>query len=96
MKIPHKSGRWILAVVIIVALYLFLSGGDGLINLYQQHRKVNAMKYEIENLNYRIDSLKMIIKKLKNDTAYIEKIAREKLGMSKKNETVYKLKEDNE
>jgi cell division protein FtsB len=37
------------------------------------------------------DSLKKMEKLLKNDTAYIEKTAREKLGMAKKNEKVYKF-----
>jgi cell division protein FtsB len=34
------------------------------------------------------------IKKLKTDTAYIEKIAREKLGMAGKTEKVYKFIEE--
>lgn len=49
------------------------------------------MKHEIEELNASIDSLKNTIEMLRNDTAYIERIAREKLGMAGKDEKVYKF-----
>ena len=52
------------------------------------------MEQEIKELNDTVDSLKETIEKLKNDTAYIERIAREKLGMAKKGEKVYKFVEE--
>ena len=52
------------------------------------------MEREIKELNETVDSLKKTIEKLKTDTAYIERIAREKLGMAKKGEKVYKFVEE--
>ncbi len=91
MKLPKKTGRWIVVAVLGVLLYFSLTGDEGLINLYNSHRKTEKMKHEIQELNASIDSLRNTIEMLKNDTAYIERIAREKLGMARKDEKVYKF-----
>jgi len=41
-----------------------------------------------------MDSLSVQNQRLKSDTAYMEKIAREKLGMARKDEKVYKFIEE--
>ncbi len=92
---PKKLGRWILFLLLLVVLYFSLTGEVGLINLYRSHRETRRMKAEIDALNTTIDSLESTITKLKNDTAFIERIAREKLGMAKKGEKVYKFIEEN-
>lgn len=94
MKIPKKTGRWIIGIVLLVLLFFTLTGSDGLINLYRTHLEVRQMNRKIEILKSAIDSLKIDIEKLKSDTAYIERVAREKLGMAKKGEKVYKFLEE--
>ncbi len=94
IKFPKKSGRLVLAIVLLVVLFFTLTGSDGLINLYRTHLEVRQMTQELEGLKSTIDSLKIDIEKLKNDTAYIEQIAREKMGMAKKGEKVYKFLEE--
>lgn len=74
-----------------VFLYFFLSGNNGLINIIRSRQAVNRMEKDFHELKAAKDSLQTTAKKLKNDTAYIEKTAREKLGMAKKNEKVYKF-----
>lgn len=91
MKLPKKTGRWILVAVLSVLLYFSLTGDEGLINLYRSHLKAQKMIHEVQELNAAIDSLKNTIEMLRNDTAYIERIAREKLGMARKDEKVYKF-----
>ena len=66
MKVPRKKGRWILFTLFLVVLAFFLSGSDGFINLYKLHLQDRKMEEEIEELNLRKDSLKIIIEKLKN------------------------------
>ncbi len=94
MKLPKKSGRWIIGIGLVVALYFSFTGSEGLLNLYRIHRNINELESEIEQMNGTIDSLEITIEKLKNDTSYIEKIAREKLGMAKKGEKIYKFVEE--
>ena len=96
MKLPKKSGRWIIGIVIVMVLSIGLTGSTGWINLYRTGLEVRQMTRDAETLKATIDSLQNVIKMLKNDTAYIERIAREKLGMAKKGEKVFKfLEEDN-
>ena len=86
-----KIGRWI-AVIIIVLLSVFLFfGKNSIINLHSSFLDAEKKEHEITRAHAEIDSLALESKKLKNDTAYIEKIAREKLGMARKNEKVYKF-----
>ncbi len=94
MNIPKKTGRWILFSLLCAVLYFSLTDEAGLINLYRERRQTNKMRSEIQELNKNIDSLTIAIEKLKNDTTYIERIAREKLGMAKKGEKVYKFIEE--
>ncbi|MGA2505878.1 MAG: septum formation initiator family protein [Chitinispirillaceae bacterium] len=86
--------RKIIIVIICVLLagggFFFLFGNQGIYYLFRQQRERAA---EIRNNRRIIDSLQREIKKLTNDTAYIERMAREKLGMARQNESVYKFVE---
>ena len=75
---------------VLLAGFLFM-GRDNVISLYTLHRDVSHMEQNILAANASIDSLKHEIQQLKSDTAYIEQIARERLGMAKKNEKIYKF-----
>jgi cell division protein FtsB len=87
-----KVGRVIIVVVTVVMLYFLLSGKYGLINLYTKiHRPYKQQQEQIRLLHATNDSLRQEIKRLQSDTAYIERIAREKLGMAGKGETVYRF-----
>lgn len=102
MKHPKKKYKRIIipiisaiALVILCALlYFSLTSESSFFNLYFSSRKNKAIEQEVKELNETIDSLKKTIEKLKTDTAYIERIAREKLGMAKKGEKVYKFVEE--
>ncbi|MCI0471003.1 MAG: septum formation initiator family protein [Candidatus Aminicenantes bacterium] len=94
MNRPIKIGRWIVIGIVFILLIFLLTGRAGLINMYRFHQGTQKISEEITRRNETIDSLKTTIKKLEKDTAYIEKIAREKLGMAKKGEKVYKFVEE--
>ena len=80
-----------LAVAALAAGALFfLFGKQGIYYLYRQEQE---RRLEIKNDRRIIDSLQGEIKKLTNDTAYIARIAREKLGMAKPDEKVFKFVE---
>lgn len=89
-----RLGRITLFVVAAALVYFLFSGKDGLIGIYGLHRETQAMQEEMEQLDKEIDSLRAEIRRLQSDTAYIEKIAREKLGMARENERVYIFTED--
>jgi cell division protein FtsB len=86
-----KKGRILIIVLFaafLVGAVFFLFGRQG---IYYQRRELVRKDTELKARRHTVDSLSDIIGKLTNDTAYIERIAREKLGMARKNEKVYKF-----
>jgi cell division protein FtsB len=95
MNIKRKPLFWgIIAVCTILLFLLFFSGDQNVFALYRNHLQMNEKSSEISALHHKIDSLNIEIRKLTNDTSYIERIAREKLGMAKKSEKIYKFVEE--
>ena len=78
----------VLIAVLGAASYLFLSGDGGLMQLWQDLEEVESRMARLEAEN---DSLKQVLWLLENDLDYVEKVAREEYGMSKKGERIYRL-----
>ena len=93
MKPKIISVRWLIILLIIFLSSLILTGPSGIISLLNAHNKNKDLENKAVELQRCIDSLKITIVRLKTDTAYIERVAREQLGMAKKNEKVYKFVE---
>lgn len=71
---------------------IFLISGDyGFYKIGRLLWQKRDLQKQIEMEKHKSDSLAELIDRLSHDTDYIEKVAREKLGMVKKNETVYKF-----
>ncbi|NLG16335.1 MAG: septum formation initiator family protein [Fibrobacter sp.] len=94
MKIK-RLGLWISSVLLLFVV-LSLFGDQGFIALYKHHQQIKKLSAQIKHSGETIDSLKAEIEKLKKDTAYIERIAREKLGMARKDEKIYKFVKEND
>lgn len=85
-----------LLTVAFLSFVLFsLFGNQGWIALYKGQQQLKELKSEVSQSEQMIDSLKKEIDRLKNDTSYLEKIAREKLGMARRDEKIYKFVEEN-
>jgi cell division protein FtsB len=89
--IKKRIGKLVAVSIILVILIAALFGKQGFISLYKNHTKYRQQSEELIKSHQIIDSLNVEISHLKNDTSYIERIAREKLGMARKNEKVYKF-----
>jgi cell division protein FtsB len=83
-----KYGRWIFLSALII---LLSAGAAGNLSLIRVRRETRRLQDQILELNSLIDSLSDEIGKLRTDTAYIERLAREKLGMARIDERVYKF-----
>lgn len=95
MKINRSYLRYL--ILLFVAIILFsLIGDHGFLTLYKSNKQIKDLKSEIEYSQNVIDSLKTEIDRLKHDTSFIEKIAREKYGMAKENEKIIKFVEESE
>ncbi len=80
-------------VVVLAVGGALLAGDQGVVALYRTWRQMRSLNEELNTSRQTIDSLKIEIQRLKNDTAYIERIAREKYGMARKNEKMFKFVE---
>ena len=94
MKKKIRIGRWIFLLLAAGFLYFILTSDQGLIELYHSRMELRRNRELLQLRKAQLDSLKLEEKKLRSDTAYIEKVAREKFGMAKKDETVYKFVEE--
>jgi len=55
-------------------------------------QNIENEKKKFVELSNRIDSIEVLIDKIQTDSTFIEKLARENLGMVKKGEKVFKFK----
>jgi cell division protein FtsB len=94
MKKKARFGRWVLVALAAVLLYFIFAGEQGVFELYRSATELKKNRRLLQLRKAQLDSLKTETEKLRGDTAYMEKIAREKLGMAKKDETVYKFTEE--
>jgi cell division protein FtsL len=82
------------AIIIAVTLLLCIGAGFfffGKQGVYYLARELRQKNEEIAQKSRLIDSLRREINLLTNDTSYIERVAREKLGMARPDERVYKF-----
>ena len=75
-------------------LIFFASGQRGTIQMISFIKQKNDLENEIKILEAEKKQLEIEKDKIKNDPEYIEKIAREKYKMKKKDEKVYQIVED--
>jgi cell division protein FtsB len=87
----RKIGRWIVLAVAALLAYSLFFGRASVIRMYQSFLDVKKKEHTLTRIHQEADTIRVQNKKLEKDTAYMEKIAREKLGMARKDEKVYKF-----
>ena len=95
-QISHKKRirQLTLIAILIIIVLIFSTGSRGTYQLYNFNQKKADLEMEIENLESEKKDLEKVKFKIENDPAYIEKIAREKYKMKKKEEKVYEIVEE--
>ena len=88
-----KTFKKIFGSVFLVIILYFLFGGDyNIYNLWKYWQKEKDLRSEIQTIDKEKEQLTTEIEMLKNDSSYIEKIAREEFKMGKPNEKIYIVK----
>lgn len=85
--------KWV-ALLLIFAYFCF-GGNYNLYNFVQLKIRAKEARDNLKLLEIENQQLNLEINKLKNDLAYIEKIAREKYHLGKPGEKVYFIKGEN-
>ena len=89
---PQKLGT-IALVVLAVGLAVF--GVKESVRAWQMRRDMHVAEREVEALRAKQADLTRTIDSLRNDPLYIEKLAREEMGMVREGETVLKFPSQN-
>jgi cell division protein FtsB len=93
-KIPLSPALKLVGLGIIFSgflLYLFVFGEKGWLKSRELNRRIREIKSEIQKLEGKANQLKIEIWRAKHDPTYLEKLAREELGMAKEGEIIYKI-----
>jgi len=89
-----KVKRVLLPVLLGLAVYYAVFGGEySLLELGRVRREMAAQERELALLRREIDSLRAWADSLQNDSATIERLARERFGMIREGEVLYRLAE---
>ncbi len=80
-----------LIIVIIIHIFVAIFSSKGLITKWKFQSETKELKNKLAKEKEIGDSLKKEIDELNNSNEKIEKIAREKYGMTKQGERIYKV-----
>ena len=85
---PQRLGT-ILMVVLAVGLAVF--GVKESVRAWQMRHDMQAVERAVQGLRAKQADLTRAVERLRNDPLYIEKLAREEMGMVREGETVLKF-----
>lgn len=78
-------------IVLLVVGFLILFGRKGLVDNYKMQQMVKELSATNEQMLKENNKLKQEILLLRKDSKYIERLARDELGMVKKGDIVYRM-----
>ncbi|UCG94519.1 MAG: septum formation initiator family protein [Candidatus Aerophobus sp.] len=81
----------LILLVLFLVFYLYFVGDYGFFRLLSLKKEKDELILESKRLQAQNIDLEMEKEKLKEDLFYIEKVARERYGMAKKDELIYKF-----
>lgn len=95
-KIKRHNGVIAVGIIVLLIVSVFLFADRGFLHFYRSYNEREQLREEIEELEKKKVLLLEEKEKLENDPQHIEKIAREKYKMKKKEEKVYQIETDKE
>ena len=89
-SLPRRRMRgFLLAMTALLSAYLLIAGDCGLYQVWHRDRQIAALRGEIEGIKENNTRLQQEVSLLEDDLETIERIARERYGMVKAEESVY-------
>lgn len=90
-QLPRRG--WLVVLVILLALFAWgLTAGDhGVWRLQQLHQRQAHLQQQISRLRQENERLRSRIQALRHNPSYIERLARQQLGLVRPGEVVYRL-----
>jgi cell division protein FtsL len=94
-KLKEKVQFLLLIFFIFLIAYWTIFGDNGILKLRKIEQENDKVKAASEKIKAENERLKKEIKLLQEDRKYVEKVAREELGMTRKDEIIFKKKQNN-
>ena len=89
-----KLSRILLLGLLVLAAYYALFGGEySVFEVRATRARIAEQEAELERLRHQIDSLRARADSLESDPAVLERIARERFGMIRDGEVLYRFAE---
>jgi len=79
-------------LVAVLVLALALYGGTSFLRVVQMKGEIATLEREVAALRVQSEKLTVAVERLRNDPAYVEKLAREDLGLAREGETILKFR----
>jgi cell division protein FtsB len=89
---PKRLGT---VAMVVLAVGLAVFGVKESVRAWQMRRDMHAVEREVQALRAKQEQLTRSVDRLRNDPLYIEKLAREEMGMVREGETVLKFPSQN-
>jgi cell division protein FtsB len=87
----QQYGRGMLGLFVLALLVHDVFGAHGFLAMRHTRNEIEKVQKDIDRLNKENIQLAREVKALKTDPRYIEKIAREDLGLAKDGEVIIKI-----
>jgi cell division protein FtsB len=90
-KVLDRGLKFTVLFTLLLAIYTILFGENNIFKYFDKVKARNELLSQVESLKSENKKLQRTIDYLQNDSFYIEKKARENLGLIKEHEEVYVL-----
>lgn len=89
------KGRWIVggALLVLAAYFAFFGGEYGLFELRRVRSELELERARLADVRAEVERLEARVDSLENDSATVERIAREKWGMIRPGEKLYRFED---
>jgi len=78
-----------IVLIVCIAIWRFFIGEMGLVKYYRMSAHARDLRSEIERMKKDNTRLSKEVTALKSDTAFLERMARDKIGLARPGEVVY-------
>jgi len=88
-KLISRSLKIAAFIMLVISIYTIAFGENNIFEYYKKVQFRNELMTQVESIKKENQDLERKIQYLQNDPFYIEKLARENLGLMKDNEEIY-------